>query len=222
MRNSGHDDAAKSSGLRWCSSQVAAMLMEDDSQRDLDHEAVAIVEEEEGSSNVGCGSMVMLQVHRGCGGVISKWLLCCWRMATEGSKSRGNSDGGGRRGQQQRRLRLRCDFVATGGDGSCLQAAMVEVVVAMVRLQQREEGQQSAHLLLRRVATVERSLSIALCSERSLLVMIKSLLVAIKVDGRERSLLATIKEDDSERSLLVVLCSERSLLVVIKVVIGLQ
>ncbi|RRT66137.1 hypothetical protein B296_00002554 [Ensete ventricosum] len=55
MRNGDCDDAAKSSGLRWCSSQVASMLMEDGSQGDLDHEATATVEEEEGSSNVGCG-----------------------------------------------------------------------------------------------------------------------------------------------------------------------
>ncbi|RRT67658.1 hypothetical protein BHE74_00013049 [Ensete ventricosum] len=36
-------------------------------------------------------------------------------MAAERSKSGGSSDGGGRRGQQQCRLRLRCDFVAAGG-----------------------------------------------------------------------------------------------------------
>ncbi|RZS00593.1 hypothetical protein BHM03_00030326, partial [Ensete ventricosum] len=42
-----------------------------------------------------------------------------WSMATEGSESGGSSDGGGRSGQQQRRLRLRlrCDFVAIGGVG---------------------------------------------------------------------------------------------------------
>ncbi|RWW29114.1 hypothetical protein BHE74_00004181 [Ensete ventricosum] len=142
--------------------------------------------------------------------------------------------------------------MAVGGDGSCLQATMVEVVASSVRLRQREEGQRSAQLLPRRVATVwserpllvicavdgsersllvasvlhesivgcdgnERSLPTALCNERLLLVMIKLLLVTIKVDGNDRSLLATIKDDGSERSLLVVLCSERSLLVVIKV-----
>ncbi|RWW66986.1 hypothetical protein BHE74_00025612 [Ensete ventricosum] len=66
------------------------MLMEDGSQGDLDHEAAATVEEEESSSNAGRASTVMLQVRRGCDGVISKWLLCCWRMATEGSGSRGS------------------------------------------------------------------------------------------------------------------------------------
>ncbi|RRT36087.1 hypothetical protein B296_00044108, partial [Ensete ventricosum] len=61
----------------------------------------------------------------------------------------------------------------------------------------------------------ERLLPVALCNERSLLVMIKSLLVAIKVNDNKRSLLPAIKEDGSERSLLVVLCNERSLLVMI-------
>ncbi|RWW43042.1 hypothetical protein BHE74_00051337 [Ensete ventricosum] len=60
----------------------------------------------------------------------------------------------------------------------------------------------------------KRSLPVMLCSKRSLLVMIKSLLVAIKVDGSERSVLAAIKEDGSERLLLVVI---KSLLIMIKV-----
>ncbi|RRT46526.1 hypothetical protein B296_00041183 [Ensete ventricosum] len=60
----------------------------------------------------------------------------------------------------------------------------------------------------------ERSLPAMLCSKRSLLVMIKSLLVAIMVDGSERSVLAAIKEDGSERLLLVVI---KSLLIMIKV-----
>ncbi|RRT50651.1 hypothetical protein B296_00047493, partial [Ensete ventricosum] len=58
----------------------------------------------------------------------------------------------------------------------------------------------------------ERSLPIALCSKRSLLVMIKSLSVTIKVDGSERLLLSEIKEDDNER-----LLHHKSLLVTIKV-----
>ncbi|RWV77706.1 hypothetical protein GW17_00061426 [Ensete ventricosum] len=81
---------------------------------------------------------------------------------------------------------LHCDFVAVGGDDSCLQVTVVEVVVERVRL------------------------------VRSLLVVIKLLLVAIKVDGSERLLLAAIKEDGSERSLLAMLCNEISLLIVIK------
>ncbi|RWV80322.1 hypothetical protein GW17_00058430 [Ensete ventricosum] len=36
-------------------------------------------------------------------------------MAVKRSKSDGSSDGRGRRGQQQCRLRLRCDFVAASG-----------------------------------------------------------------------------------------------------------
>ncbi|RWV95115.1 hypothetical protein BHE74_00015883 [Ensete ventricosum] len=43
--------------------------------------------------------------------------VICWKMATKRSESGGSSDGGGRRGHQQCRLRLRYDFVATGGVG---------------------------------------------------------------------------------------------------------
>ncbi|RZR75367.1 hypothetical protein BHM03_00055708 [Ensete ventricosum] len=52
-------------------------------------------------------------------------------------RSGSSSDGGGRRGQQQCRLRFNC--MAAGGGEGCLQAAVVEVVAAKVRLQQREE-----------------------------------------------------------------------------------
>ncbi|RWW52200.1 hypothetical protein BHE74_00041390 [Ensete ventricosum] len=41
----------------------------------------------------------------------------CWKMTAKGSKPGGSSDGGGRSGQQQRQLWLRCDFVAVGGVG---------------------------------------------------------------------------------------------------------
>ncbi|RRT53834.1 hypothetical protein B296_00025861 [Ensete ventricosum] len=51
-------------------------------------------------------------------------------------------------------------------------------------------------------AGCNRSLLVALCSERSLLVMTKSLLAASKVDSSERSLLAATKADGDERSLL--------------------
>ncbi|RZS10631.1 hypothetical protein BHM03_00041919 [Ensete ventricosum] len=49
----------------------------------------------------------------------------CRKMAAERSKSGGSSDRGGRRGQQQCRLRLRCDFVATGGVGCSKGAAAI-------------------------------------------------------------------------------------------------
>ncbi|RZS02153.1 hypothetical protein BHM03_00032136 [Ensete ventricosum] len=39
------------------------------------------------------------------------------KMAAEKSKLEGSSDDGGKMGQQQRRLQLRYDFVATGGIG---------------------------------------------------------------------------------------------------------
>ncbi|RRT33553.1 hypothetical protein B296_00057456 [Ensete ventricosum] len=43
-------------------------------------------------------------------------------MAAKSSESGGSSDDGGRRGQQQRWLRLRCDFMAAGGI-SCSKGA---------------------------------------------------------------------------------------------------
>ncbi|RRT84343.1 hypothetical protein B296_00003612 [Ensete ventricosum] len=52
------------------------MLIEDDSQGDLDREATTMVEEEDGSDNVGCGSTVILQGHRRCGGGASRDR--CW------------------------------------------------------------------------------------------------------------------------------------------------
>ncbi|RWW63051.1 hypothetical protein BHE74_00029790 [Ensete ventricosum] len=39
----------------------------------------------------------------------------CRKVAAKRSESEGNSDVRGRRGQQQHRLRLRCDFVAASG-----------------------------------------------------------------------------------------------------------
>ncbi|RRT49423.1 hypothetical protein B296_00023548 [Ensete ventricosum] len=69
-------------------------------------------------------------------------------------------------------------------------------------------GQRSARLLQKRTATVWR--------ERPLLVVFTSTLAMIKAIGNERLLLGwllvAIKEDGSDRSLLAALCSERSLL----------
>ncbi|RZR73406.1 hypothetical protein BHM03_00023730 [Ensete ventricosum] len=75
-------------------------------------------------------------------GTLHPWLLLqvaniCQKMAAKRSKLKGSSDDGGRRGQQQRRLRLRlrlrCDFVAVGGvgcidEGPSLAIGAVEAV----------------------------------------------------------------------------------------------
>ncbi|RZS10863.1 hypothetical protein BHM03_00042137 [Ensete ventricosum] len=47
------------------------------------------------------------------------------KMVTKRSESEGNCDGGGKRGQQQHRLWLRCDFVAAGGVGCSMVAAAI-------------------------------------------------------------------------------------------------
>ncbi|RWW69761.1 hypothetical protein BHE74_00022600 [Ensete ventricosum] len=90
-----------------------------------------------------------------------------WKMATEESKSGGSCDGGGRSGQQQHQLRLRCDFVSAGG-------------VGVHGCNRGKTGQRSARLLQRRTAVVWR--------ERLLLVMFTSMLAVIKVVGSERLL----------------------------------
>ncbi|RRT48304.1 hypothetical protein B296_00035074 [Ensete ventricosum] len=46
-------------------------------------------------------------------------------MAAKRSESKGSSDGGGKRGQQRCRLRLRCDFVAAGDVGCSKGAATI-------------------------------------------------------------------------------------------------
>ncbi|RWW45138.1 hypothetical protein BHE74_00049053 [Ensete ventricosum] len=55
----------------------------------------------------------------------------CRKMAAERSKSGGSSDRGGRRGQQQCRLRLRCDFVATGGSETSLLIVFTSMLAAV-------------------------------------------------------------------------------------------
>ncbi|RWW62306.1 hypothetical protein BHE74_00030573, partial [Ensete ventricosum] len=49
----------------------------------------------------------------------------CRKMATKRSESEGSSDGKGRRGQQQYRLRVWCNFVAAGGIGCSKGAAAI-------------------------------------------------------------------------------------------------
>ncbi|RWW06084.1 hypothetical protein GW17_00030612 [Ensete ventricosum] len=135
-------DAARSLRLRWCSFQVAAMLLKDGSRENMDREAAATVDEEEGSRNAGYDCVEARDR--------------CW-------------------------LRARQMVV---GDHRWLHLCSKRSLLATTT----EDGR-------------EISLLAALCNERSLLVVIKLLLAAIKVDGYERSLLAATKEDSNERSI---------------------
>ncbi|RZS26695.1 hypothetical protein BHM03_00060072, partial [Ensete ventricosum] len=54
-----------------------------------------------------------------------------WKMVAERYELEGNSDDRGRRGQQQRRLQLRCDFEATCGVGCSKGVAAIEDGEAM-------------------------------------------------------------------------------------------
>ncbi|RWV82456.1 hypothetical protein GW17_00056045 [Ensete ventricosum] len=163
------------------------MLLKDGSQGNLDQEAVAMVEEEEGSSNAdsGCSATAWLQV---------EVVVVCRRL--EGSLlAASKSDGSDISLLATCAARNRCwlqpnccwpQEIAAGCERSLLAALCSE-----------------------------RSLLVTLCSEGSLLATSKadgsgrSLLAAAKVDGSERSLLvviksllATIKVDGCERSLL--------------------
>ncbi|RWW33339.1 hypothetical protein GW17_00001956 [Ensete ventricosum] len=105
------------------------------------------------------------------------------KMAAKRSEMEGSSDGEGRRGQQQRRLRLRCDFVATGGVGCSKGAAAIggrrgsDVHGCCGGGQQRLQRKIAAGSFL-----------------------------------PQGSLLAAIKENGSKRSLLAALGSERCML----------
>ncbi|RWV82510.1 hypothetical protein GW17_00055987 [Ensete ventricosum] len=64
----------------------------------------------------------------------------CRKMAAKRSESEGSSDDGGRRGQQQCRLRLHCDFVAASGIGCSKGAAAIGERWAAVCTAVAEEG----------------------------------------------------------------------------------
>ncbi|RRT37718.1 hypothetical protein B296_00031941 [Ensete ventricosum] len=64
----------------------------------------------------------------------------CRKMAAKRSESEGSSDDGGRRGQQQRRLWLHCDFVAASGISCSKGAAAIGGRWAVVCTAIAEEG----------------------------------------------------------------------------------
>ncbi|RWW42157.1 hypothetical protein BHE74_00052328 [Ensete ventricosum] len=143
-------DAARLLRLRWCSFQVVAMLLKDGNREDMDREATATVEEEEGSRNACYGCSV--------------WLRQREEEVEEGT------------------------IVAKEGNNGMADAGIAW----------KEQCKRSL-LAMTTEDGCEISLLAALYNERSLLVVIKSLLATIKVDGYERSLLATTKEDNNER-----------------------
>ncbi|RWW06039.1 hypothetical protein GW17_00030661 [Ensete ventricosum] len=64
----------------------------------------------------------------------------CRKMAAKRSESEASNDDGGRRGQQQRRLWLRCDFVAASGISCSKGAAAIGGRWAAVCTAIAEEG----------------------------------------------------------------------------------
>ncbi|RWW20851.1 hypothetical protein GW17_00015019 [Ensete ventricosum] len=106
-------------------------------------------------------------------------------MVAKRSELEGSSDGGGRRGQQQRRLRLRlrCDFVTAGGV-SCSKGATAI------------GGRQGSDVH-------------DCCGGGQQRLQRKIVVGSFLPQG---SLLAAIKEDGSKRSLLAALGSERCVL----------
>ncbi|RWW04946.1 hypothetical protein GW17_00031806 [Ensete ventricosum] len=142
--------------------------------------------------------MLMLQCRRGC----DFWLIY-WKMAVKRSESEGSSDDGGRRGQQQRRLWLLCNFVAAGGVGCSKGAAIAEEGSSGM---ERETAAVVFNLLLPAIKIVG--------SERLLWADVNRLQRKIAAGSflPQGSLLATIKENGSKRSLLAALGSERCVL----------
>ncbi|RWV88361.1 hypothetical protein GW17_00049557, partial [Ensete ventricosum] len=95
------------------------------------------------------------------------------KMAAKRSESEGSSDDGGRRGRQQRRLRLRCDFMAASGIGCSKGATTIGGRWAAVCMAIAEEGSSG----------IEREMAA---------VVFNLLLAAIKIVGSERLLWAAM------------------------------
>ncbi|RRT66997.1 hypothetical protein B296_00020872, partial [Ensete ventricosum] len=141
-----------------------------------------------------------------CGGEVSKW-----RMAAKGS-----SDGGGRRGQQQRPLRLRCDFVAASGVGCSKGATAIggrrgNNVHGCCGGGQQQYGARDGCCCVQFVADCDQDgwqrTIVAGCDVNKL-----QRKIAAGSFLPQGLLLAAIKEDGSKRSLLAALGSERCVL----------
>ncbi|RWW33927.1 hypothetical protein GW17_00001330 [Ensete ventricosum] len=129
-------------------------------------------------------------------------------MTAERSELEGSSDDGGRRGQQQRRLRLRCDFVATGGVG-CSKG------VAAIGGRRGSDVHGCCRGGQRRYGARDRCCHAQFVADRDQDSWQRTIVAGCDVNRLQRkiaagsflpqgSLLAAIKEDGSERSLLAV------------------
>ncbi|RWV78890.1 hypothetical protein GW17_00060060, partial [Ensete ventricosum] len=116
----------------------------------------------------------------------------CRKTTAKRSESKGSSDGGGRRGQQQRWLRLRCDFVAAGGIGCSKGAVAIGGRRGSDVHGCAEEGSSGM--------------------EREMVVVVLQRKIAAGSFLPQGSLLAAIKEDGNKRSLLAALGNERCML----------
>ncbi|RZS14108.1 hypothetical protein BHM03_00045768 [Ensete ventricosum] len=137
-------------------------------------------------------------------------------MAAKRFESEANSNDGGRRGQQQRWLRLRCDFVVADGVGCSKGATAIRGrrgsdVHNYCGGGQQRYGVRDNCCYVQFVASHDQDnwmrTIVAGCDINRLQ---RKIVVGIFLP--QGSLLATIKEDDNKRSLLVVLGSERYVL----------
>ncbi|RWV83119.1 hypothetical protein GW17_00055322, partial [Ensete ventricosum] len=137
----------------------------------------------------------------------------CQKMAAKRSKLEGSSDGGGRRGQQQRRLRLRCDFVAAGGVSCSKGAAAIRGrrgsdVHGYYRGGQQQYGVRDGRYCVQFVAGRDQD-----SWQRTIVAGCDVNILQLKIIASsflpQGSLLAMIKKDGSKRLLLAVLDSKR-------------
>ncbi|RRT65456.1 hypothetical protein B296_00001679 [Ensete ventricosum] len=129
-------------------------------------------------------------------------------MAAKRSELEGSSDDGGRRGQQQRRLRLHCDFVAAGGVGCSKGVATIggrlgSDVYGYCRGNQWRYGARDRYYRVQFVADRDQD------SWQRMIVAgydVNKLQRKITASSflPQGSLLAVIKEDGSERLLLAI------------------
>ncbi|RRT65962.1 hypothetical protein B296_00009284 [Ensete ventricosum] len=178
------------------------MLLKDGSQGNLDQEAVAMVEEEEGSSNAdsGCSATAWLQVEVVvvCRRLWQRWLQ--QRCGCDRGKKRKGGHGCCKGGQQQWAAgvgNLRSEgslLAASKSDGSDISL----LATLRDRFWPRARQMAAGDHCWQRLCSKRSLLAAAKVdgSERSLLVVIKSLLATIKVDGCERSLLAAFVQQE--------------------------
>ncbi|RRT56306.1 hypothetical protein B296_00034155, partial [Ensete ventricosum] len=138
----------------------------------------------------------------------------CRKMVAKRSESEGSSDGGGRRGQQQRRLR--CDFVTAGGVNCSKGAAAIggrqgsDAHDCCGGGQQRYEARDCCCCVQFVVGRDQDSWQRTIVASCDVNRLQRKIVVSSFLP--QGSLLAAIKEDGSKRSLLAALGSERCVL----------